>query len=276
MKKWIRTRLLKFNAFRYLFIRRQLARKPPLKFAENDLIFLFFKYFGEHRILVDVGAHFGESFRPFENLGWNVFAFEPDPSNRNSIKINSARTKLFQYAISDRDEDEVVFYTSPESTGISSLAAFHASHRPSVHVRTKTLTTFCAEESITKIDFLKIDTEGYDLFVLKGFPFDKIKPRVIMCEFEDAKTVALGYTALDMGNYLKAVGYMVYISEWEPILKYGGNHKWLSIKTFDGSGLQNSNGWGNFLAVHPDEITNFDSVKSIYLEYTLQHVNEGR
>jgi hypothetical protein len=44
------------------------------------------------------------------------------------------------------------------------------------------------------VDFLKIDTESHDLFVHQGYPWECGKPAVIECEFEDAKTVPLGYT----------------------------------------------------------------------------------
>ena len=54
--------------------------------------------------------------------------------------------------------------------------------------------------ALSKIDFLKIDVEGLDWNVLKGVPWDRVKPEVIECEFEDAKTLALGHTYRDIAD----------------------------------------------------------------------------
>ena len=69
-------------------------------------------------------------------------------------------------------------------------------------VNISTLKIFCKNNNISKIDYLKIDTEGYDFFVLKGVPWSEIKPRVVLCEFEDRKTLDLGYSFKDMANFL--------------------------------------------------------------------------
>ena len=47
------------------------------------------------------------------------------------------------------------------------------------------------KSSVTEIDFLKIDVEGYDFNVIKGNDFSFVKPRVILSEFEDKKTKLL-------------------------------------------------------------------------------------
>src|SRR3546814_10690268 len=95
-----------------------------------------------------------------------------------------------------------VFYRSDQSTGISGLAAFHPSHVSRQVVDTTTLSDVLADADIDGVDFLKVDTEGHDLFVLKGFPWERFRPAVIECEFEDAKTVPLGYTFHDMARFL--------------------------------------------------------------------------
>jgi hypothetical protein len=77
------------------------------------------------------------------------------------------------------------------------------------------------------VDFLKIDTEGFDLMVLKGYPWTQSpRPRVILCEFEDAKTVPLGYDFHQLAAFLVGEGYQLIISEWYPVKAYGGLHRW--------------------------------------------------
>src|SRR3546814_15144947 len=70
---------------------------------------------------------------------------------------------------------------------------------------------------ISRIDFLKIDVEGFDFFVIKGIDWDGVTPDVILWEFEDAKTLPLGYSSRDAYSYLVHKGYQVTISEWHPI-----------------------------------------------------------
>ena len=41
-------------------------------------------------------------------------------------------------------------------------------------VNTDTLQNICDKYNVTKIDFLKIDTEGYDIKVLESIDLDKV------------------------------------------------------------------------------------------------------
>lgn len=227
-------------------------KRIATKFSESELIKKLFKESKDNPgVIFDVGAHFGETFYHYEQLTWNVYAFEPDSDNRAKIRCNSKRTKIFDFAISNVDDELVQFYKSDESTGISSLEPFHNSHIPNGFVKTKTLRSICNNEKITKINFLKIDAEGYDLLVLQGFPFEAILPEVILCEFEDSKTLNLGYKYTDLGDFLLDNGYDVFLSEWYPIERYGIEHRWKDIKKYPVK-IENEDAWGNFIAVRPE------------------------
>lgn len=265
MLKFIKKILKPFKPLLHPIYVRYFVEKPKKSFDEGDLIESFFTK--GKGTLIDVGAHFGESFAYYEKCGWEVLAFEPDPTNRERIQIKSKKTKLFNFAVSDVSGLELEFYTSEESSGISGLVAFHDTHTTKFKVNTITLTDIIEQESINSVDFLKIDTEGNDLLVLKGFPFSKMKPDIVLCEFEDKKTKHLDYTYSDMGNYLIDKGYKVYISEWHPIERYGVKHKWHSIKPFNsGTKLNNELGWGNFIGVVPELSRKFDRALKKYMK----------
>ena len=201
-------------------------------------------------VMVDVGAHHGESLVPYWGRGWSIQAFEPDPANRALLEKNIPvdRIRLHTCAVSDREAEGVSFFASEESDGISSLSAFRPTHRETDKVAVRTLARVLAEEGVSRVDFLKIDTEGHDLFVLKGFPWERMKPEVILCEFEDSKTVPLGYDYRAMGDYLVERGYQVFLSEWAPIVRYGVQHTWRSFRPYP-CALEDPAGWGNFVAV---------------------------
>jgi hypothetical protein len=69
-----------------------------------------------------------------------------------------------------------------------------------------------------------------------------------MCEFEDRKTVPLGYDYDDLATYLIKLGYVVFTSEWYPVVEYGRRHRWRSMRRYPVP-LDDERGWGNLLAV---------------------------
>jgi FkbM family methyltransferase len=228
--------------------RRVIRRFARPEFSEADLVRRHFAG-REPGTMLDVGAHYGESHAPYLNRGWSVLAFEPDPSNRARIATQSAagRLELLECAVGERSIESADFYASDESTGVSTLVPFIPSHRPVCQVQVRTLSEVCAEQRIERCDFLKIDTEGHDLFVLRGFPWDTLRPEVILCEFEDRKTMPLGYDYRDLADFMVARGYTVFLSEWAPIQRYGVPHTWRRIVQYPAP-LLHENGWGNFIA----------------------------
>ena len=207
--------------------------------------------------LIDVGAHRGGALFPFLELGWHVLAFEPDKENRAILFDRLEKHPLKDSVVvddrcvTDKTTHSQAFYTSSQSSGISGLTAFHESHEQSQRVDTVSLTDYFEHEKLAHIDFLKIDTEGHDLFVLEGFPWLKAKPEVVECEFENAKTEGLGYKFEDIANFLSHKGYVVYVSEWHPIVEYGIQHDWLGLKKYPCE-LNSASAWGNLLAFKSD------------------------
>jgi hypothetical protein len=131
-----------------------------------------------------------------------------------------------------------------------------------------TLTHIVKERSIDSVEFLKIDVEGFDFSVLKGFPWEMMKPKVIECEFEDRKTRPMGHGFKDVCEYLTQKGYIVYISEWHPIIRYGIRHQWKGIFRYNNRCSLSENAWGNILAflVNP-ETTKFEAAISRSLRF---------
>ncbi len=201
-------------------------------------------------VMIDVGAMHGSALFRLCHAGWRVFAFEPDPTNRKEFETrlgHKTNLTIDDRAVADRVMDKMPLYSSAESPGISSLHPFRKSHKEICTVSTTTIADFVREKDLHHIDYLKIDTEGYDFQVLKGVPWDTIKPTVIVCEFEDLRTRSLGYTMHDMARYLTERGYNVLVSEWHPIIRYGIKHDWHRLVVYPCE-LANLNAWGNLIA----------------------------
>ncbi len=207
-------------------------------------------------VMIDVGGHYGESIRDFALDGWIIYTFEPDKENLKILLRKYGRlsnVKVDSRGVSNHKETNASFYRSSVSSGISGLSKFHESHTLSDSIELTTLTDYCHDNNISAITFLKIDTEGFDLFVLQGFPWTQMKPEVIVCEFEDKKTVPLGYSYKELGEFLVKKGYHVMLSEWYPIVSYGGRHQWCALKRFPAE-LESQSAWGNFIAFSSVEL----------------------
>lgn len=204
---------------------------------------------GPGRVMLDVGAAFGESLAPFAADGWEVHAFEPDPSNRETLVRDYGRhsnVTIVPSAVSDAP-GSLTLFTSPESPGISSLSPFTPAHVPSGEVPVTTLGEYLSSTpDIERIDFLKIDVEGFEANVLAGHDWS-MPPGVIVLEFENRKTLPLGYSWRDLADELLARGYGVVASEWYPIERYGAVHRWRAFHPYPAT-LHDENAWGNLIA----------------------------
>jgi len=202
----------------------------------------------EEAVLVDVGAHHGSVTSIFLEKGWSVIAYEPDPLNRAHLEKRfsaSDRVQLSPCAVSDQPMESVALFTSSTSSGISTLSAFHESHTPATMVKVVTLAGDLRARGVTRVDFLKIDVEGYDFFALKGFDWS-YAPRFVLYEFENRKTVRLGYSLADSVAFMAGRGYQVVYSVWEPIIEYGTRHRWRGLFLTPPADVDEC--WGNVLA----------------------------
>lgn len=230
---------------------RLWLRRPGIA-QQNELLAIYQALKGHSRqsTMIDVGAHNGGSLLPFAKRGWRVVAFEPDPANRAALEQRSSgltTVTIDTRAVGAAAADEVAFFASDVSTGISSLSAFHESHEQVAKVAVTTLAQAFQEHDVEEVCFLKIDAEGHDLMVLQGVPWETVTPEVILCEFENSKTQALGYDFDDMASYLRDLGFDVLVSEWYPIERYAGKHRWRSLRPYP-CDLTDPEGWGNLIA----------------------------
>jgi len=208
----------------------------------------------EPGVMVDVGAFRGTSFDGFLDQGWIVHAFEPQQDRFAALQQKYANlpVHLSQLAVTDSSTDLLPFFESDESPGISSLIPFRSSHIETQKVSTIRLDHYFRTHRLGTVEFLKIDAEGADFSVLKGLDLTRNTPIALMCEYENAKTQPLGHSFVDVGTHLMENGYEVFVSEWYPIVRYGGgHHRWKAIRPWGDHELVDPDSWGNLLAFKP-------------------------
>jgi FkbM family methyltransferase len=217
-----------------------------------------------HGVMVDVGAHHGYTALPFLRAGWRVIAFEPDPTNRAQLETHLATYPTLTVdprAVGDTPAQDVPLFASSVSSGISGLLNFHTAHTVQATVDVTTLAHALTEHGVDACHVLKVDVEGYEMPVLRGMDWQAYLPDVAIVEFEDSKTRLLGYTHVELAEFLIAKGYTVYLSEWHPVLEYGTTHQWRGLFRYPNA-LHHADAWGNLVAFKGD-ITDKTVYKSL-------------
>ncbi len=131
------------------------------------------------QIVFDVGANKGEYSELWlnernGNKSFKILIFEPAKALAKDLmnKFKNFPVLVFNVAFGEKTGESVLFSDSPGS-GLASLLNRDLGHlRASLHftetVMVTTLDSFCEKNQIEKIDFLKLDVEGYEFSVLKG------------------------------------------------------------------------------------------------------------
>jgi FkbM family methyltransferase len=124
-----------------------------------------FASLGDIQVVFDVGARADvEYVRLKPDI--ELHAFEPNDEFFAQLKEklgDRPNTYLNNYGLGDRED--VVGYDRNSQSFLDGEAN---PGRGEVAFPIKTLDGYCAEQGIERIDFLKIDTEGYDFKVLQG------------------------------------------------------------------------------------------------------------
>jgi FkbM family methyltransferase len=140
--------------------------------------------------LVDVGACYGQISLPFVDEGWSADLFEPDARARAALLARlagrSRRTRVFEHAVAADNSAAVAFYNS-SSPGLSGLAKpVYGSLDSTTEVPCVRLADFLPRRNVDRVDFLKVDAEGWDFDVLRGHDFSRFPPKLILVEYSTA------------------------------------------------------------------------------------------
>ena len=172
------------------------------------------KFLKKDSIVLDIGANIGwHCLSLSENVPkGQIIAFEPSPKTfvilKNNIVINDVKNvKLYNFAISDKQKERL-FYYYPTESGSSSFMDLHSDiKRKKIRSKTKRLDDFIGR-IVSKIDFIKCDVEGAEIFVIKG-ALKTIKKNlpVLLLEMLRKWSAKFGYHPNDIIKILSNIGY---------------------------------------------------------------------
>jgi FkbM family methyltransferase len=124
------------------------------------------------RIIFDVGANVGQSTAAFRQAypKARVFAFEPVRQSFDALSAScegDANTRCFNLALGE-SQGRVTMEVSGSAV-TNRIVTKPKGQATTTDVEISTGDAFCAAHRVARIDFLKIDAEGYDLKVCAGF-----------------------------------------------------------------------------------------------------------
>jgi FkbM family methyltransferase len=175
------------------------------------------------RFFVDVGAERGSFAAVLFELGMRGALFEPMPRHREALAALAGAHASSAHAIaiderdgvrdlhvaSDRDGKELDFFHSLQK--VDADARFR--HSRTLRVECRSIESLAREGVIpAQVGILKTDTEGHDLFVLKGL--GGLRPELVICEYftEDLYAgwdAARPQLAIEL---MRSIGYRRYVA----------------------------------------------------------------
>ena len=215
--------MIKFFTLKILNIFDYFYQKKFINFLKKNGI-------SNLNVLLDIGAHEGESIKLFTNnfIINEIYSFEPSPisfniliKNTNEIKSKFKETKIFLENIALGSKHEKIFLKHISESSSSTIRELNKESKyfkkkffflknsnnqdlfKRIEVQQFLLSNYIEKNNIKSIDFIKIDTEGYELEVLKGAKNILFKTKYILFEHHYDDMIVKNYFFSDIHNFLK-------------------------------------------------------------------------
>lgn len=178
-------------------------------------------------MIFDIGGNLGEwslcVIKKIANA--KIHMFEPSPLIYNVARTNlqNYKIKVNNLAVGDKVEKRKFFIY-----GTSAISSFYKNddfYTDQIElVDTTTIDKYCFSHKLNLIDYLKIDTEGHDLYVLKGAEKMLESKKINFIQFEyGPSNIHSNVLFKDILNFLVSKNYFVfriYPSFIKPVVKY--------------------------------------------------------
>lgn len=172
-------------------------------------------------ICMDIGAHAGSWSRPLARLARDgaVYSFEALPYYAEVLRIlfkllQMRNAHVVNVAVSDCEGVLKIAWKDEHGkrlTGTTHVLGSREAGVCVVEVPSVSLDHFAAREGITRVDFIKVDVEGAELFVFAGAQdlITTCRP-VVFSELDERWTARYDYSTDDVFDRFESLGYCPY------------------------------------------------------------------
>jgi FkbM family methyltransferase len=181
----------------------------------------------ENGFYIELGAFDGISqsntaFFEFKR-NWKGILIEPSKGSYELCKKNRPNSIVYNYCCVSNDYKEEYISGDFNNITMASVNGNRLKSNDLVSVQAKTLEKILTEtiNETIKIDFISIDTEGYEFEIIKGLNLDKFRPKYMLIEIykQDYEKI---YTYLINKNYILHSNFTNYNRNDNPI--WDGTH----------------------------------------------------
>ena len=143
---------------------------------QKDAYINSLEYVKHAKIAIDVGANIGLMTRRYAKRFEEVHAFEPVQVNNTCLKYNCddlENVRIYDYALGEADE-EMKIYNRKQYVNSGGWSIEDWQNKDWVHfnekttLRSETIYVTTLDRFNLRPDFIKVDTQNYELQVLKG------------------------------------------------------------------------------------------------------------
>jgi FkbM family methyltransferase len=215
------------------------------KIYQKKIIKKFKEIFSNNiNTIFDVGSHKGEFINLMLNnfITHKIYSFEPSEKNYkilkkniNNLNLKTGQIYLNNFALGEANEKRKFKQMAESSSSTLSNIdtnskyfkrknfflnfGFKSKIFDEITIEIKNGSSFIEMEKIDKIDLLKIDTEGHEYFVLKGFGDNLKKIKTIFFEHHYDQMIVKDYTFSNIHDYLILKGFKPYFKFKMPLRK---------------------------------------------------------
>lgn len=137
-------------------------------------------------VFIELGANNGivqSNTIAFEKyFDWTGILIEPSKSGYESCLRNRPKSLCFNYACVSNEYNEEYVEGDFDGHCMSSVNGNRLNRGKTVKVKAITLSKLLDKCKVENIDFLSLDTEGYEYNILKGLDISKHRPKYILIE----------------------------------------------------------------------------------------------
>lgn len=166
-------------------------------------------------VILDIGTNIGETLLNFAKINQNGmnYGFEPVPYLYKRAIKNISLNKFLNIRVNNialSDKEESLFFQMPTNNNSGGIAMSKNTNIGSQEVKAIKLDDFLLKNSISKVDFIKIDVEGFEMNVLKGAveTLKTHKPTMFI-ELDDKNLKKQNSSAKELVVFLINIGYTI-------------------------------------------------------------------